>query len=119
MGFDFGADDYISKLFRLKELLARIKSVCVTPKGFKKMIYVESIRYGAKSLLWSIPISAALHYLMYFALSKSEGMDIGFSLNLQFYIAAILAVFVIILLSLLYSADKIKDDNIIENLKQD
>ena len=27
MGFDFGADDYISKPFRLKELLARIKSV--------------------------------------------------------------------------------------------
>ena len=102
-----------------KTEFAMLKSVGVTPKGFKKMIYVESIRYGAKSLLWSIPISAALHYLMYFALSKSEGMDIGFSLNLQFYIAAILAVFVIILLSLLYSADKIKDDNIIENLKQD
>ncbi len=102
-----------------KTEFAMLKSVGVTPKGFKKMIYVESIRYGAKSLLWSIPISAALHYLMYFALSKSDGMDIGFSLNLQFYIAAILAVFVIILLSLLYSADKIKDDNIIENLKQD
>lgn len=102
-----------------KTEFAMLKSVGVTPKGFKKMIYVESIRYGAKSLLWSIPISAALHYLMYFALTKSEGMDIGFSLNLQFYIAAILAVFVIILLSLLYSADKIKDDNIIENLKQD
>lgn len=27
MGFDFGADDYISKPFRIKELLARIKSV--------------------------------------------------------------------------------------------
>ncbi len=27
MGFDLGADDYISKPFRLKELLARIKSV--------------------------------------------------------------------------------------------
>ena len=102
-----------------KTEFAMLKSVGVTPKGFKKMIYVESIRYGAKSLFWSIPISAALHYLMYFALSKSEGMDIGFSLNLQFYIAAILAVFVIILLSLLYSADKIKDDNIIDNLKQD
>ena len=27
MGFEFGADDYISKPFRLKELLVRIKSV--------------------------------------------------------------------------------------------
>jgi len=52
-------------------------------------------------------------------MEKAEGMDIGFSLNLPYYIASILAVFVIIILSLLYSADKIKDDNIIENLKQD
>jgi DNA-binding response OmpR family regulator len=28
MGFDLGADDYIAKPFRLKELLARIKSCC-------------------------------------------------------------------------------------------
>lgn len=83
------------------------------------MIYVESIRYGAKSLLWSIPISAGLHYLMYRALSRSERMDIGLSLNLPYYLAAILAVFVIIVLSLLYSADKIKDENIIENLKKE
>ena len=102
-----------------KTEFAMLKSVGVTPKGFKKMIYVESIRYGAKSLLWSIPISAVLHCLMYMALSSTEGMDIGFSPNLQFYAAAILAVFVIIIASLLYSADKIKDDNIIENLKHE
>ena len=102
-----------------KTEFAMLKSVGVTPKGFKKMIYVESIRYGIKSLLWSIPLSAGLHYLMYFSLSRAEEMDIGFSLNLQYYVAAILAVFVIIIASLLYSADKIKDDNIIENLKQD
>lgn len=102
-----------------KTEFAMLKSVGVTPKGFKKMIYVESIRYGVKSLLWSLPVSAALHYLMYYALSTSEGTVMDFSLNLHFYLAAILTVFVIILLSLLYSADKIKDDSIIENLKQD
>ncbi len=102
-----------------KTEFAMLKSVGVTPKGFKKMIYVESIRYGVKSLLWSLPISAVLHYLMSYALSTSEGTVMNFSLNLHFYLAAIVTVFLIILLSLLYSADKIKDDNIIENLKQD
>jgi putative ABC transport system permease protein len=102
-----------------KTEFAMLKSVGVTPKGFKKMIYVESIRYGAKSLLWSLPISIGLHALMFRALTNAEGMQIPFSTNWQYYLAAILAVFVIILLSLLYSADKIKDDNIIENLKQD
>ena len=102
-----------------KTEFAMLKSVGVTPQGFKKMIYVESLRYGAKSLVWSLPISIGLHALMYYALSNAEGMQIPFSTNWQYYLAAILAVFVIILLSLLYSADKIKDDNIIENLKQD
>lgn len=102
-----------------KTEFAMLKSVGVTPKGFKKMIYVESLRYGAKSLLWSVPLSVGLHALMYYALSNAEGMQIPFSTNWQFYLAAVLAVFVIILMSLLYSADKIKDDNIIENLKQD
>ena len=102
-----------------KTEFAMLKSVGVTPQGFKKMIYVESIRYGAKSLLWSLPISIGLHVLMYQALTNAEGMQIPFATNWQFYLAAVLAVFVIILVSLLYSADKIKDDNIIENLKQD
>lgn len=102
-----------------KTEFAMLKSVGVTPKGFKKMIYVESLRYGIKSLLWSLPLSVGLHALMYYALSNAEGMQIPFSTNWQYYLSAILAVFVIILVSLLYSADKIKDDNIIENLKQD
>ena len=102
-----------------KTEFAMLKSVGVTPQGFKKMIYVESIRYGAKSLLWSLPISIGLHVLMYQALTNAEGMQIPFVTNWQYYLAAVLAVFVIILVSLLYSADKIKDDNIIENLKQD
>ncbi|MBQ3904328.1 MAG: ABC transporter permease, partial [Eubacterium sp.] len=102
-----------------KTEFAMLKSVGVTPKGFKKMIYVESLRYGAKSLVWSLPISIGLHALMYYALSNAEGTQIPFSTNWQYYLSAILAVFVIILMSLLYSADKIKDDSIIENLKQD
>ncbi|MBE6817311.1 MAG: FtsX-like permease family protein [Ruminococcaceae bacterium] len=102
-----------------KTEFAMLKSVGVTPKGFKKMVYVESVRYGVKSLLWSLPLSVALHALMYYALSSAEGMQIPFSTNWQYYVAAVLAVFAIILMSLLYSADKIKDDNIIENLKQD
>ena len=102
-----------------KTEFAMLKSVGVTPKGFKKMIYVESIRYGAKSLLWSLPISVGLHLLMYVALSNAEGIQIPFATNWQYYLAAVLSVFTIIVASLLYSADKIKDDNIIENLKHD
>lgn len=96
---------------------AMIRSVGMTPKSFKKMVYYESFRYGLMSLLWSIPISVGIHLLMYYVLSKSY--DYGFDMHLPVYLIAIVAVFVIIGIALIYSIGKIKDDNIIETLKQD
>ncbi len=98
---------------------AMLKSVGVTPKGFKKMIYVECARYGIHALLWSLPVSALLHYLMYRSLVMVETLDIPFKIYWVYDIAAIVAVFAVILLSLIYSADKIKSRTIIEDLKSD
>ncbi|MBQ3905067.1 MAG: response regulator transcription factor [Eubacterium sp.] len=46
MGFDFGADDYIVKPFRLKELLARIKSVLrrYSKEASDGIINIQNIR---------------------------------------------------------------------------
>ena len=56
---------------------------------------------------------------MYLALDASDGIGVRFSPNPLIYLAAALGVFAIIAASLLYSADKLKDDGIIENLKED
>lgn len=96
---------------------AMIRSVGMTPKSFKKMIYYESFRYGLVSLLWSLPISVLIHFAMYGVLSKSY--DYGFVMHPSIYLISIVAVFAIITVSLLYSIGKIKDDNIIETLKND
>lgn len=96
---------------------AMIRSVGMTPKSFKKMIYYESFRYGLISLLWSIPISVAIHFLLYKVLANSY--NYGFVLQPMIYISAIIAVFIIIGIAILYSTTKIKNDNIIETLKQD
>lgn len=96
---------------------AMIRSVGMTPKSFKKMVYYESFRYGLVSLLWSIPISVAIHILLYKVLANSY--NYGIVLHPLVYISAIVAVFVIIGIAILYSTTKIKKDNIIETLKQD
>src|SRR5699024_7310155 len=57
---------------------AMLKSVGMTPKGFRKMIRYESIFYGLKSLLYGLPISIGIMYLMYKAFS--EGYDYSFTL---------------------------------------
>ena len=96
---------------------AMIRSVGMTPKSFVKMIYYESFRYGFKALLFALPVSVAIHYGMYRALANS--FDYGFQFHPTSYIIAFVAVFIIIGIALLYSFGKIKDDNIIETLKQD
>lgn len=96
---------------------AMIRSVGMTPKSFKKMIYYESFRYGFISLLWSIPVSVGIHFAMYKALQES--FDTGFILHPLIYLIAIVAVFLIIGIAIIYSTTKIKDDNIIETLKMD
>ncbi|MBQ6020801.1 MAG: ABC transporter permease [Clostridia bacterium] len=98
---------------------AMLRSVGLTPGGFKKMVWAESLRYGAKSLLFSLPLGLAVNFGMYLALDASDGIGVRFSPNPLIYLAAALGVFAIIAASLLYSADKLKDDGIIENLKED
>ncbi|MCM1286304.1 MAG: FtsX-like permease family protein [Acetobacter sp.] len=96
--------------------LAMIKSVGITPRGFKKMISLESIFYGTDSLLISIPISIAINIL----LSKIVGDGkIPYEFNFVMYLIVIIAVVLFVGLTMLYSIKKIKNDNIIENIKND
>lgn len=96
---------------------AMIKSVGMTPKSFKKSIYLESIYYGLKSIFWGILISFVIDYLMYLTLAQS--LDYGYTFRWQYYLIAVVAIFLIIGFALVYSMSKIKNDNIIETLKQD
>lgn len=96
---------------------AMIKSVGMTPRSFKKSIYLENIRYGVMALVWGLPVSLGLDFLMYKILGSS--FDYGYTFRWYYYLAAALAVFAVIAIALLYAVDKIKKDNIIETLKRD
>lgn len=96
---------------------AMIKSVGMTPRSFKKSIYLENIRYGVMALVWGLPVSLGLDFLMYKILGSS--FDYGYTFRWYYYLAAALAVFAVIGVALLYAVDKIKKDNIIETLKRD
>ena len=96
---------------------AMIKSVGMTPRSFKKSIYLENIRYGVMALVWGLPVSLGLDFLMYKILGGS--FDYGYTFRWYYYLAAALAVFAVIGVALLYALDKIKKDNLIETLKRD
>ncbi len=100
---------------RRKEF-AMLKSVGATQKGFYKMVCLESLFYGLNALIASIPISM----LVCFGLNKVlDQRDVPFEIDFVLYGCVILAVFLIVGFSMLYSISKIKKDSIIETLKQD
>ena len=102
-------------LLRRKEF-AMYKSVGMAQGGFKKMIFLETVFYGLKALMAGLPISVILSYLMYRALDKKI---YSFDLDIMTYVLVVVVVFVVVSISMILGLNKIKDDSIIEALKED
>lgn len=99
---------------RRKEF-AMYKSIGMTPHGFTRMINFESLFYGLQALLFGLPLSIAVSYLMNRVLGDSIAMP--FTLDWRIYLGTIVAVFVIVGASMLFSWSKLRKDSIIETLK--
>ena len=89
---------------RQKEF-AMLKSIGMTKKEFDRMIRLESIFYGFKSLIIGIPLGILGSYFVYKAFS--EGMEMSYRLPIMAIIIAIIFVFLIIGLIMKYSLSRI------------
>ncbi len=97
---------------------ATLKSVGLTSKGMRKMMIFESILYGVKSLLFSLPVSLGMTYLIYLVASDS-GYEMGFYVPWDKFIIAIASVFIIVALSMVYSIKKVNKENTVETLRNE
>ena len=102
-------------ILRQKEF-AMLKSVGMSPKGFHKMLFFESLLYGIKSLLWGLPISFAVMALLYLVLRQN--FAIPFSVPWLQVAIGICAIFAIVLITVCYGAVKIRKKNVIEGLRK-
>lgn len=100
---------------RRKEF-AMYKSVGITPHGFTKMICLESLFYGIKAIVFGIPISILISFLMYTLMQSS---NIPFTINIPLYLIVTAAVFLIVGVSMFYAVSKLKNDSIVETLKEE
>lgn len=99
-----------------KREFAMLRSVGVSKKGFYKIVCLESLLYGVKSLIIGLPISFVISYAMTKTLGSSA---YPFQFDYMMYIAVILAVFIIVGLSMLYAVSKIRKGSIIDAIKED
>jgi len=100
-----------------KRELAIIKSIGVTPGGFNKMIYLESLLYGALALLYGIPLGVGLVALMNVILG--DVIQLGLVLPWGAIIISVTGIFIITFISSYIPMKKINKENIIENIRQE
>lgn len=100
-----------------KKEFAMLKSVGMTKKEFNRMIKLESIFYGLKSLIIGIPIGTLLSYFIF----KMFKTDLGMGYVIPFKPIVISVVFVAIVIGVImrYSMSKINKQNIIETIRND
>lgn len=96
---------------------AMLKSVGMTAKGFNRMMNFECILYGTRSLLFGLPVSIGVSYLIHLAVS--EGYQKDFTLPWIAIGIAVLSVFMVVFVTMMYSMSKIKKDNPIVALKNE
>ncbi len=96
---------------------AMLRSVGMTPRSFGSMIRFESIFYGLKGLLYGLPISVAVAFLL-FGMQQSV-LTSTFTLPWVSYGVAVLMILVIVFSTMLYSTSKIKKENILDALKEE
>ncbi|WP_411680125.1 ABC transporter permease [Clostridium thailandense] len=100
-----------------KREFAMLKSVGMTPKSFNKMINYESIFYGIKSLAYGLPVSIGIMYLIHRTIMGK--FNFAFILPWISILSAVVSVFIIVGVAMLYSSSRVKRENIIDVLKSE
>ena len=95
---------------------AVLRSVGMTSGGLKKMLLLESVLYGMKSLIFAIPISLIIHYVMYSMISKGMTPFV-FYINWGAYGIAVIMVALVVVTAMLFSLRSIEKVEIVKELK--
>lgn len=100
--------------------LAMLRSVGMSERGFRRMMNFECFFYGLRTLGFGVPIAGVLSWLIYRIMAASEEME-GFVWHFPWgsLTIAVLGVFCIVSVTMLYATDKIRKENIIDGLRDD
>ena len=96
---------------------ATLKSVGMGDKAFGRMMRFECLLYGSKALLWGLPVSVGVSWLIWKAVTNA--FITAFRLPWTAMAIAAGSVFLVVFATMLYATGKIKKDNPIDALKQE
>ena len=101
-----------------KREFAILRSIGLTRGGFNKMLFFESLFFGMKSLIFALPVSIGVTILIHYSLADMVNIS-TIIIPWEAIIISIVSVFIIVLLTMMYSSSKIKKHNIIEQIREE
>lgn len=100
-----------------KQEFAMLQSVGMSKKKLNKMLRYESMVYGFKALVFGLPIAIAICYWIYYAMQGE--FSFNFYLPVYSIFVVIVGTFAIVFASMVYSREKMKNDNPMENIRNE
>jgi putative ABC transport system permease protein len=95
--------------------IAMLKSVGLTPGGFRRMLQYESLFYGLTALLYGLPLGIALSVFIYYQFGGVS--TFAFTLPWGAILACIAGALAIVFATMAVSGAMIRNDNIVDTIK--
>ncbi len=96
---------------------ATLKSIGMTKKEFRRVIWLESLFYGVKSLLIGVPVGILLSIAFHYAMGNN--IEAPYQVPWLGIVIAVGAVFMLLFSIMRYSMGKINRKNIIETIQNE
>ncbi len=111
----------ISTNIRLRRReLAMLRSVGMSDLSFNRMMRFECIFYGMRTLMYGVPLSGILSFLIYRVLMSVERMEgMYFKFPWGALAVSVLGVFGIVFVTMIYATGRIRRENIIDALQDE
>ena len=97
---------------------AMLRSGGMSDRDFNKMMRFECSLYGVRTMLWGLPLAGILSCLIYVGMNAGGG-EMKFVFPWCSMGASILGVFLVVFITMVYAAGKIKKENIIDALRDE
>lgn len=101
-------------MLRRKEF-AMLRSMGMSPKGFRRMMNYECLIYGVRAILYGVVLTMLISLGIW--RSIGAGADGDFIIPWGYLAVAVIGVFAVVFLTMLYTMRAIKKNNIVEELK--
>jgi putative ABC transport system permease protein len=95
---------------------AMLKSVGLTPGGFRRMLRYESLFYGLTALLYGLPLGIALSLFIYYQFGGVS--TFAFTLPWGAILACVAGILAIVFVTMMISGAMIRNDNIVDTIKE-